>query len=430
MRICYVTSRLPHGNGETFLIGEINRMRALGHEVLVVPMAPRDRLRHEEARALLPLSDVQGFLSARIVAGALRELLLRPRTAFHALGKLRGGRSARVALKNDAVALKGLWLGGRLREWGAEHLHAHWAYAPSSMAMLAAEVAGIPWSMTAHRGDIAENNLLATKLSSARFTRFIALDGLQTAEEITGREWGDRAFVLHMGVHLPETTAQAHAWPDTPVILCPAHLIARKGHHYLLEAMRLLRERGRIVRLAAAGEGAERSALQAQAEASGIGGQVELLGLVSHEDLMARYERGGADMVVLPTLHEGIPVALMEAMAYGIPVISTTTGGIPELLDRGAGMLVSPADAAALADAIERLCADEALRASLRELGRKRVTAEYAASSVVLSLSERIVTATLEARMEEDQACTLPREKPILLPGTKVGRAGRGSGGA
>jgi glycosyltransferase involved in cell wall biosynthesis len=94
-------------------------------------------------------------------------------------------------------------------------------------------------------------------------------------------------------------------------------------------------------------------------------------------------------MVVLPSLHEGIPVSLIEAMAYGVPVVSTFAGGTPELLERGAGLLVPPEDPLALADAIERLVRDPELRKQLGETGRRRVEDSFAVEKVVAELVRR-----------------------------------------
>ena len=92
----------------------------------------------------------------------------------------------------------------------------------------------------------------------------------------------------------------------------------------------------------------------------------------------------------MPTLHEGIPAGLIEPMGYGIPVLSTAVGGVPELLEGDAGMMVPPADAAALAEAIRRLIADSDLRRRLVENGRRRVEEGWAVRPVVAELLKRL----------------------------------------
>ena len=119
---------------------------------------------------------------------------------------------------------------------------------------------------------------------------------------------------------------------------------------------------------------------------TGIREQVSFLGMLGHADLLSLYRSGKVDLVVLPTLHEGIPAGLIEPMAHGIPVIATNTGGIPELLNDGAGIMVPPRDPAALADAIQRLLGDASLRRQLAEAGRRRVENGWGVNSVVATL--------------------------------------------
>jgi glycosyltransferase involved in cell wall biosynthesis len=98
-------------------------------------------------------------------------------------------------------------------------------------------------------------------------------------------------------------------------------------------------------------------------------------------------------MVVLATLHEGVPVGVIEPMAHGIPVIATNTGGIPELLHGGAGIMVPPRDPAALADAIQRLLGDALLRRQLAEAGRRRVENGWGVNNVVSTLLAHLAAA-------------------------------------
>ena len=123
---------------------------------------------------------------------------------------------------------------------------------------------------------------------------------------------------------------------------------------------------------------------------------VRFVGYVPHNKLMELYHSGKIDLLVLPSVsllhncHEGIPVSLMEAMACGIPVLSTTTGGIPELLHDGAGVMVPPQDAGGLADALERLIRDPDLRRRLAVAGRRRVEEEFNVRVTTSQLADRI----------------------------------------
>src|SRR5208283_835295 len=103
--------------------------------------------------------------------------------------------------KNLAVYPKGLWLGGMARAWQADHIHAHWVSTPTTMGMVAGIVSQTPWSCTAHRVDIALNNLLAEKLRQASFVRFISQSGWRMAASLDAPPDARNAAVMHLGVN-------------------------------------------------------------------------------------------------------------------------------------------------------------------------------------------------------------------------------------
>jgi phosphatidylinositol alpha-1,6-mannosyltransferase len=158
--------------------------------------------------------------------------------------------------------------------------------------------------------------------------------------------------------------------PDQPVrILSVGRLIERKGQHHLIEATRLLRDRGQTgFEVVLAGTGDGEAALKAQVAQAGLEGAVHFLGFVPREEMPNVY--GMADIFVLPSFSEGMSVALLEAMASGLPVIVTPTGGTDELLD-GNGLLVSWADTDGLAGALGKLISSPGLRAAQGQRSRE-----------------------------------------------------------
>ena len=202
MRILYVTQRLPFGDGETFVVPEIEALIAAGHDVLIVPRESTGPVLHTDAQALLSRTRV--LPGAATVAGSVAAALARaPRGTAHAFWDMRRTRPRRRALANARAAAEGMWVARIAREWGADHIHAHWAHLTSTLAMSASITAGIPWSFTAHRYDVILNNLLTEKLRSARFGRFIAREMLSIAGRYVAPDAMARAVVLHMGVALP-----------------------------------------------------------------------------------------------------------------------------------------------------------------------------------------------------------------------------------
>ncbi len=359
--------------------------------MLIVPRTPQGKaVVNRDARGLGELSLRQPLLSPRIIGGAALAAAAHPGASLRALALLFRSRNLPTLIRNLAVFPKGLWIGRLARRWNADHIHAQWGLTTATMALVASTISGIPWSCTLHRGDIVDNNLLATKLRRAALARFIARDGMAIAESICGRPLPGRVVLLHSCVDMPEQFEFREATSSPPILICPGYLIERKGHKYLIEAVRMLRESGLEVKLWIAGDGELRASLESLVAQCGLQSQVEFLGQVEHAKLLEMFRQAAVDAVVLPTLHEGIPAALIEPMGYGIPVISTDVGGIPELLEGGAGIMVPPRDPAALAEAVRRLFADPALRRQLVETGRQRVAEGWATRNVVSRLLQHL----------------------------------------
>jgi glycosyltransferase involved in cell wall biosynthesis len=378
MRIIYVTAQLPHGTDEAFIVPEIRQLVRAGHEVLVIPRSPRGAIVH--GSEFLDRSVRTALFSPGVLKTAISTALADPPRTAEALRSLAGSRSLGVKIKNLTVVPKALWLADVAVRWRADHIHCHWSGTTATAAMLASARCGIPWSLTCHRWDIVENNLLAAKVKSASFVRFISQDGLQMARSI-GIGPAENTRVLHMGAAIPQ--APGHRPGQRRVVLCPARLVEVKGHRYLLESWRMLQRRGVGGELWLAGSGELRPDLEALCAKLGLGESVTFLGAIRHADLLRMYEEGAVSAVVVASLdlgdghHEGIPVALIEAMSYAIPVIATAAGGTPELVTPRTGLLVPPADPAALAEAIQNVLHNSARSEQLGRAGRERVLTDF-----------------------------------------------------
>jgi glycosyltransferase involved in cell wall biosynthesis len=397
VKLVYVTSSYPYGHGEGFLTGELRELERQGHDVTIVPTFARGPLVHEDARALVPRTRCVPLLSPAVAASALRVSLASPVRSLEVLAGLRRSRSATILAKNIAVYPKGLWLAALARELGADHIHAHWGGTSATLAMFASGVTDVPWSLTVHRWDIREDNLLRLKLHSASFVRAVSGDGLHDLERIVGPT-RTPALVIHMGVPIPAGTLDTRVRRTDGAmlrVLVPAGLLEVKGHRYLVDAIRVLRSRGTHVHVGLAGAGPLRAEIAQQVVDASVADECVLLGQLSHSELLRQLEGGEWDAVALASVEtasgekEGIPVVFLEAMSYGLPVVGTAVGGIPELLGDDAGLLVRSRDAVALADALERLARDPALRARLGRLGRERVERDFSVESVVRELAAR-----------------------------------------
>lgn len=391
MRIVFVTAHLPHGADEAFIVPEIQELIRAGHQVLLVPRSPRGAMLH--GKSLVEHSRIEPLFSTRVMGEAAAVALSSPVDTSAAVSRLLSGSTPRMALKNLAVVPKALWLSAVATEWGADHIHSHWAGTTATLAMLASKLSGIPWSFTAHRWDIVENNRLAEKVQRAAFARFISEDGLRMARSI-GIGPAPNARVLVMGIELPAVVDRSPG--PSQLVVCPARLVEVKGHRFLIEAWRILRDRGVRAELWLAGDGELRPELETLTSRLGLQDSVKFLGTLAHDDLLRIYKEAPVTAVVLASndlgngLHEGIPVALIEAMGYGIPVVATQAGGTPELVKPGTGLLVPPGNSSALAGAIQLLLRDCQLAGELGKAARRHVVNTHDIAAVASDFAKAV----------------------------------------
>jgi L-malate glycosyltransferase len=160
---------------------------------------------------------------------------------------------------------------------------------------------------------------------------------------------------------------------ERPKVICVANLISYKGHQTLLEAAAVVARRTRAWSLLLVGDGPKRAAVESEIERLGLSDLVTLLG--QRDDVDELLDE--ADLAVLPSYTEGLPNAVLEAMAHGVPVIATDVGGTASLVETGAGIVVPPRDQAALADALQAMLFDAERRRRAGREGRRLVETRY-----------------------------------------------------
>ena len=394
-KLAYFTVKAPLGRGEAFIITEITELQRRGDvELLIFPLRPDKAPVHgKEAEALAARTVGLPLISGKIVLGFLESFLRSPvRTLGVILKILRNSRPG-VVFKNLIVIPKGVYLSRVLKQRNIDHIHAHWASTPSTLAYVVSQLANIPWSFTAHRWDIAENNMLKEKVRTACFVRAIDERGRQEILSIAGGEFHDKVTVIHMGIRIQEMR-EGKGPKLPPVIACIANLVRVKGHPYLLEACHILKQKGFQFKCLIVGDGPERRNIEAKIRELALNDVIELRGLLPHPRVQELLQE--VDILVLPSIvteegeKEGIPVVLMEAMSYGVPVVSTRTGGIPELVTEGAGILVEEKDPRRLAQALESLFQNAEMAREIGEHGYRRIKEAFDVSKSVDTLLERI----------------------------------------
>lgn len=395
--VAVLVSRFPAVT-ETFILREVDEMERQGQSVLLVPLLKDDPpVIHPRTAKWVDRVLHTPFLSGAIATANLRALRRDPRSylAVLALVTTRTVSSWNLLVRTLALFPKAVYLADRLQTKGICHVHAHFATHPSTVALVVSRLSGIEFSMTAHAHDIfVRHQLLGEKLHAARFVRVIS--------EFNRRYLLDRypdlpprkVHVIHVGVPVEayqKPVERRRLSTSIPRILCVAALKPYKGLPVLIQACRKLARSGVRFRCDIVGEGPARPDLERLILETGLGDQVRLLGALPEEEVARRLRE--TTIFALPSVvaadgqMEGIPVALMEAMAAGRPVVASNLSGIPELVeDEQSGFLVEPGDRDDLAAAIGALIDDPAGARSMGERAREKVRARFALRDVVAEL--------------------------------------------
>jgi len=273
---------------------------------------------------------------------------------------------------------------------GVQHIHVHFAWSASSIALIAHRILDIPFSLTLHSNEIYfDRLLLKDKLHAASFVVTISQFNRRLMEELWPESGiADKVHVIHCGLDpelfkaAPDGESAEPRDHNRLEIVGVGQLAPRKGFHVLIEACHLLSQRNVPYCCHILGEGPERERLEDLCRRYDLYEQVQMPGLIYQQDLRRALAR--SDVFCLPCVKDksgdldGIPVALMEAMAMELATVSTSVSGIPELIqDEQNGLLAQPDDAEALADILQRLADDPGLRARLAEAGRETVVKEF-----------------------------------------------------
>ncbi len=387
MRIIYTTMQSPFSKSEPFITNELLELHRQGHDLRIYPLTVPNITKFPIHPDLQPSTVVKPYWHPAILLTAARLFSTSHQARKIVTLILSSSKTVPVLLRNITVIPKALWLSEQATRWKADHIHAHWINMSATTAMVASELSGIPFSITAHRGDIADNNLLQMKAEKAAFVRFIADFSMTMYRDRTQNlESGKENLVrLNMGVSVPEQIE-----PFTPItqlrISCPANFIHIKNQKVLIEAARLLQQQGIAVSLLLAGDGPTRSACMRLCQDYHL--NAEFPGVMPNQKILDLYRERKIDVVVLPSSVEGIPVCLLEAMAYGLPVVATEVGGVPELLSGDCGLMVPPQQPQDLAEALKSLIDNPERTALMVANGRRKVETEFNQPLIVKRLVE------------------------------------------
>jgi glycosyltransferase involved in cell wall biosynthesis len=404
LKVAYIMSRFPKLT-ETFILYEMLTLQKQSIEVDVFPLLrERTEVMHPEAKQFVEVAHYQPFISLPIIRANLHFLWNKPRAYLITLWDLLRANWGSFGFFTGAIGIfpKVVLFAYQMKVAGINHVHAHFASHPAAAGFIIHRLVGIPYSFTAHGSDLhRDRHMLCEKVAEAEFVVAISDYNKELILSECQGNYRDKVTVIHCGVDTDIFQARSSETPhekgENPfVILCIGTLHEVKGQPYLIEACRMLQERGIDFVCHFVGDGPDGYALIAQADKAGLSEKVRFHGRLTRDEIARLLQ--DADVLAAPSVptrdgrREGIPVVLMEAMGSGVAVVASKISGIPELVkDQTTGLLVPPRDATSLANALERYFADPQLRRQLGRAGRKTVVKEFDLIKNAAKLAQRFI---------------------------------------
>ena len=384
LTIGYVTNIYARAS-DSFIRGEVQQLRSMGHTVhtFSIRRAKEDQNISQEICQEQSTTDyILSHNPLRLLLSFLSGCLRSPLRMFATLRLARQTTAAGLKAKVWQVAymLEASYLAERAGKLGIQHLHNHIPVGVGTVTMLAARLAELPYSLTIHGFPTfyeMKRWAVPEKIFRSAFTACISsFCRSQCMIWLPASDW-PKLKIIHCGLNGTFLAAPSSPLLDDPRLVCVARFSGEKGHHVLLDAVRILVEQRRKVKLVLVGDGPSRPQIELAVKELQLQEHVQLIGWRDAETVREKILNARA--LVLPSFAEGLPVVIMEAFALKRPVISTYVAGIPELVENGVnGWLVPAGSAEALADAMRQALASSPEKlARMGQAGYERVTQNH-----------------------------------------------------
>jgi glycosyltransferase involved in cell wall biosynthesis len=380
LKVGYLVSQYPAAS-HTFIRREVEEMRLRGVEIQPFSVrrpttrelsSPRDQAEFAKTYYLLP-ANLRKMLSAHVFALTIRPIAYLRVLLLALRHRVPGVRALVWAIFHFAEAIQ---LAQELELRQITRLHNHFANSGATVGLLASNFLQLPWSLTLHgisETDYPAGLLLSAKIEAASFVACVSEFGRAQAMRISPPEHWHKLTIVRCALDFNDLPKKPSRDPARRTrLICVGRLSPEKGHLGLSEAFANVLARGVDAELVLVGDGPERDKIEQTLSRLNLRDKVRLTGVLAEDATLA--EIADADILVLASFMEGLPVVLMEAMALGIPVVATRVAGIPELVgDEQSGLLFTPANWDELADKLFRVLTNSDLRDRLGQAGKDKV---------------------------------------------------------
>jgi len=402
MKVLYITTSLPSLT-LTFIYREIFALRKRNFEILTASMnrPPQNMVSRESKELLKTTLFLDGVTFYKLLMATISTMIRKP-FVFVGNCKLIVCANPINSLKDYVRLLYHLmdacYIYQQFREKSISHIHCHFISGPTSIGMFLSKLLNIPFSFTMHASLIWRDPIaLSNKLTECKFCASISNYNTNYVVKRYGSKHQHKIHTVRCGIPTDMKTTKASKYNDSAIlnILSIGQLTERKGFHILIEACFILLRNGLKFHCTIIGEGEQRPILQNLIKSFNLENQVTLAGAMPQEKIRSHFQEN--DVFVMPCMvtndghRDGIPVALMEAMLFELPVVTTNILGLPELVEHGVnGVLVEPNNAYLIADAVNELYLSQSYRKKLGKQGAQKIFREFNSERSALKLEKLI----------------------------------------